>query len=155
MLGSNRPHDLNSAIIFFYIRLPFLLWQEVNLGVHLHRKILLRWCATPINPNPVWVFLTQPLGIIHPTSMILQPALFLPVWAFMCAVLLPQISFHSAPLVNFSFLFQGTPPKPPRRQAGWAEESSSKYVLTAFAVAHCSHVEGRRRAPWSFWVMRY
>lgn len=23
MLGSNRPHDLNAAIIFFYIRLSF------------------------------------------------------------------------------------------------------------------------------------
>lgn len=137
---------------------PFLLWQEVNLGVHLRRQILLRWCsqcATPINPNPVWGFLTQPLGIIHLTRMILQPALFLPVWAFMCAVLLPQISFLPALLVSFSFLFQGAPPKPPRRQAGWAEESSSKYVLTAFPVAHCRHVEGRRRAAWSFRVMRY
>lgn len=153
MLSSDVPHDLNSAIIFFLYE-AFLFWQEVNL-VHLQRKILLWWCcfqcAMPLIPNPVWEFLTHLLGIIQLSNIILQPALFLPVWAFTCAVLLSRISFHLVSLVNPSFSFQGTPPKPPRRQGGWAEESSSKYVPTPFS----RRPEGCKRAPWSFWVMRY
>lgn len=39
-----------------------------------------------------------------------------------------------ASLVFIFFLLQGTPPKPPRRQSGWAEESSSKWVPHAGAA---------------------
>lgn len=58
MLSSNVPHDLNSMIFSLYVLgFPILLWQEVYLRVHLHRK-------DTNKPHPVWEFLPYLLGII-------------------------------------------------------------------------------------------
>lgn len=71
-----------------------------------------------------------------------------------------SMSKHSVKLFAIKILsfFQGPPPKPARRQGGWAEESSgsssAKYVSTPFPPSPVAYTVGSNCELQS-WVMCY